>query len=56
MDDKRMAAFQHGPLNMLQMFIHFSLGNAHVDGYLPRRQRIPLKESYDIPPDRLVPL
>ena len=56
MDDKRMAALQNGPLNMLQMLIDISLGNAHVNGNLPRRQRISLKERYDIPPDRLLPL
>ena len=56
MDDKRMATFKDSALNMLQMLIDFSFGNAHVNGNLPRRQRISLKERYDIPPDRLLPL
>jgi len=56
MYDKRMAAFQNGPLNMLQMLIDLFFGNAHINGNLPRRQRISLKERYDISPDRLLPL
>ena len=55
-DYERMLAFHNGPLDMLKMIIDLSFGNTHVNGNLPRRQRISLKEGYDIPPDRIFPL
>ena len=41
---------------MLQVLVDLSFGNANVNGNLPRRQRIFLKERDDSSPDRILPL